>query len=158
MKKIKLTQGQVALVDDIDFEYLSQWKWCADRHRKCFRPLRKSPRVNGKRETIYIYTVIAERMGIDASRIDHKDQNPLNNQRKNLRAATHSQNLHNCGASKNSTTGVKGVWFHKARGKYVAEIRVEGKLYWLGRFDILAEAAVVVQKKREELVGEFACH
>jgi hypothetical protein len=28
-KEIELTQGKVALVDDEDFEWLSQWKWQA---------------------------------------------------------------------------------------------------------------------------------
>ncbi len=28
-KKIPLTQGQAAIVDDDDFEFVNQWKWCA---------------------------------------------------------------------------------------------------------------------------------
>jgi len=29
MKKIELTQGAVALVDDNDFDWLNQYTWCA---------------------------------------------------------------------------------------------------------------------------------
>ncbi len=104
-----------------------------------------------------MHTVIAKRMGIDTTQIDHIDQNPLNNQRSNLRAATVSQNGHNRGANKNSKTGVKGVSLHEG-GKYIAEIMVKGRKHKLGLFDTIAEAAIVVQRKREELVGEFACH
>ncbi len=97
-------------------------------------------------------------MGIDAKCIDHKDQNPLNNQRSNLRAATHSQNQHNRGAQKNSKTGVKGVSFDKTQGNYQTRIEIKGKQYCIGRFDTIAKAEAVVQQKREELVGEFTCH
>ena len=31
MKEIQLTQGQVAIVDDADFEWLRQWKWHAQQ-------------------------------------------------------------------------------------------------------------------------------
>jgi len=135
-----------------------RWKWYADWMRKGYRVVRNLPKVNGKQKSIYIHTIIAERMGIDSKKIDHKDQNPLNNQRKNLRAATNSQNQHNRGCNKNNTSGVKGVVFDKSRGKYRAQIMVEGKCHNLGRFDTVAEAAAVVQHKREELVGEFACN
>ncbi len=36
MKTIKLTQGQVALINDCDYEYLMQWKWCANWMREIF--------------------------------------------------------------------------------------------------------------------------
>ncbi len=156
MKEIELTRGQVALVDDVDYEYLMQWKWYAMRSRNGCRPTRKLPRKNGEHKTFYMYTAIAEQMGIDVKLVDHKDQNPLNNQRSNLRSATYSQNLHNRGANSNSKTGIKGVSFDKATGKYQAVITVCGKRHFLGYFNTIPEAAAVVQTKRQELVGEFA--
>ena len=158
MQEIKLTQGQVTLVDDVDYEYLSQWKWHAAWYHGGFRATRNSPRVNGKQKTILMHTVVAQRMRIDARRIDHIDHNPLNNRRSNLRTATVVQNGHNRGPNKNNTTGVKGVSFDKVRGRYRARIGFENKHYHLGLFDTIPEAAAVVQKKRRELVGEFASH
>ena len=156
MKTIQLTKGQVTIVDDVDYEFLSQWEWYAKRHRNCFRAARKLPGENGKQKTLYMYTAIAKRMGIDTKRIDHKDQNPLNNQRSNLRAATVSQNGHNRGAPSNSKTGVKGVSLHTTSGKYVAYISLHGKRYHLGSFNTVAEAKQVVVAKRAKLIGEFA--
>ncbi len=153
MKTIKLTQGKVTLIDDIDYEYLNQFNWCAARCRNGFRAMRSLP-IDGKWKTLFIYTVIAERMGIDTKLIDHKDGNPLNNQRSNLRSATNSQNLHNHGANSNNTTGVKGVCVF--RGKYRARIQVRCKQHHLGDFDTIAEAERVIVAKRIEMVGEFA--
>ncbi len=158
MKTIKLTQGQVTLVDDIDYEYLSQWKWYANWDLKHFRAMRNLSKVNGKRKTMRMHTIIAQRMGIDSKMIDHIDHNSLNNQRSNLRVATGSQNQHNRGCNKNNTSGVKGVFFHKGAGRYRAHITHEGRQHYLGLFDTIAEAEVVVVAKREELVGEFACN
>lgn len=31
MRKIKLTQGKYTVVDDIDFDWLNQWNWFADK-------------------------------------------------------------------------------------------------------------------------------
>ena len=157
MKKIRLTQGQVALVDDVDYEYLSQWKWCVQWQYNAFRAVRTN-RTNGKQKTIYMHTVVAERMGIDTTQIDHINHKPLNNRRYNLRPATAVQNQHNREVQKNSTTGVKGICLNKQTGRYRARIDFEGKHYHLGYFDTIPEATTVVRKKREELVGEFTCH
>ena len=156
--KIELTQNQVTLVNNVDYKYLNQFKWYAGWDGKCFRAMRSLPRVNSKQKTIRMHTVIAQRMGIDSKRIDHIDHNPLNNQRSNLRAATVSQNGHNHGPNKNSTTGVKGVSFDKSSGRYRAHIKVKGEYLSLGRFNTIPEAEIVVIAKREELVSEFACH
>ena len=42
MKKILLTQNQVALVDDQDYDWLNQWKWCAIQGRYTFYAMRKA--------------------------------------------------------------------------------------------------------------------
>jgi len=58
--------------------------------------------------------------------IDHIDRDRLNNNIENLRVVTHSQNMCN--------TDAKGYTFHKATGKYMAEICVDGKKKNLGYF------------------------
>ena len=39
-----------------------------------------------------------------------------------------------------NTTGVTGVFYHKVRRKYVAQIMVDGKLIYLGIFATLKQA------------------
>jgi hypothetical protein len=36
MKKIRLTQGKITLVDDKDFDYLNQWKWYAQKSHNTY--------------------------------------------------------------------------------------------------------------------------
>lgn len=72
--------------------------------------------------------------------IDHIDQNKINNKIENLRAATKSQNMQNCGKQKNNTSGYKGVHQNKADGKFEASIHINGKKIHLGRFTTALEA------------------
>ena len=75
-----------------------------------------------------------------AGQIDHIDHNKLNNSITNLRAVESRENQLNCSLSKNSTTKVNGVSYHKNTGKYRAYIMVNRKQVHLGLFDSLEEA------------------
>jgi hypothetical protein len=83
--------------------------------------------------------------------IDHRDGDPLNNQRENLRKATVSQNNMNTCLASNNTSGVKGVRFDKERQKWIARIVINGKEINLGRF-AKKEDAVKARKEAEELL------
>jgi predicted aspartyl protease len=86
--------------------------------------------------------------------VDHIDGMQGNNRILNLRQATSAQNKRNTRTYKNNKLGVKGV--DALRGKFRAQIRVNGKNVHLGLFDTLAEAAAVYRKTAHHYFGEFA--
>lgn len=91
MKTIELTQGQVTLVDDEDYEWLNQWKWYANKAPYGFYAMRHSLKIEGRpRDDISMHRIII--MAQKGEQVDHKDGNRLNNCRSNLRLATVSQN------------------------------------------------------------------
>lgn len=49
--------------------------------------------------------------------------------------------MRNRSVSSNNTSGITGVYFLKARKKYIAQIGVNRKLIFLGYFETLEEAA-----------------
>lgn len=155
MKKIPLTQGQFALVDDKDFEFLNQWKWYARKSYNTFyacRALGVTERGVGKRKFTKMHIVIMGRK--EGMILDHKDLDGLNNQRSNLRFVTEFQNATNKGIPKNNTTGRKGVCFEN--GKYRAAIRVKGKLIHLGMFTDIDLAGSAYDEAAKKYFGMYA--
>ena len=154
MRRIKLTQNKFALVDDCDYEYLSQWNWCYDPKGYAMRG--SGTRAN--QHMVYMHRVVAKRAGLRITRkqVDHRDEDGINNQRNNLRVATTSQNMSNRGPQKNNTSGHKGVWWDKSRSKWCAEITVKQKKHYLGRFINKQDAARAYKLAAEKYFGEFA--
>ena len=75
--------------------------------------------------------------GIDPEEkiVDHIDTNPLNNKISNLRLATHKQNQDNRKKSKNNSSGVTGVYWHKCQNKWRSAISKNNRTIILGAFD-----------------------
>ena len=95
----------------------------------------------------------------NAPMIDHEDTNGLNNQRHNLRSASYRQNSMNRNKSSHGTSSqYKGVHFGKRERKFIAQIKVNEKLIYLGTFDITQEkaAALAYDAAALEHFGEFA--
>ncbi len=155
MKEIPLTQGYVALVDDKDYEWLSQWKWRVSLMRGGSKAVRSAPRVGGGREQ----NIHMSRQIMDAPSgmpVDHWDHDTLNNQRVNLRVCTSAQNAANRRKSPNCSSQFKGVHWHKGARKWHARIRVDGLLKHLGSFTDELEAALVYNAAALEHFGAFA--
>lgn len=83
--------------------------------------------------------------------IDHIDGNGLNNKILNLRVTTNTGNSRNCRLSKNNTSGVNGVWYHKQCKKWVAELMYNRKKISLGLFSNINDAKIATESARVAL-------
>jgi len=155
MKKIELTQGQAALVDDGDYEELSQYSWYAMRRKYTFYVRRTvhSPMVNGKRTVSYVF-MHQQLLGM-RSGVDHKNGDGLDNRRSNLRPCTKAQNAWNRRLSDRGSNRYRGV--SRAAGKrWEARIQCDGSRKRIGYFSSEKDAALAYNKEALVLYGEFA--
>lgn len=88
--------------------------------------------------------------------IDHINGDIFDDRMSNLREVSHSENMANKKTYKNSKTGVTGV-YKLSSGKWVAQIRRDGKLRHLGTFNCL-EAAASSRKNAEAALGFHENH
>jgi len=84
--------------------------------------------------------------------IDHINMNKADNRISNLREATRQENVANSNLRASNKSGIKGVWSHRIKGKWVAGISTKH----IGVFDCPAAASFAYQIKAHELYGEFA--
>lgn len=154
MKEIVLAKGQIALVDDEDFEWLSKMRWRANVKEHTSYVERSASKSHGHRR-ISMHRMI---MGDPAGKsIDHVNGNGLDNRRCNLRICTTAENSRNKCIQKNNTTGFKGVSFRANRGRFTARIMHPcGKYMSLGCFDTAHDAALAYDAAAKILHKDFA--
>jgi len=90
------------------------------------------------------------------NQIDHINGIRTDNRFSNLRSVTNKENSHNRQQlNKNSSTGLSGVIFDKARGLFRASIQIDGKSKHLGRFKSKEEAHEAYLKAKRILHTSF---
>lgn len=90
-----------------------------------------------------------------SEQIDHVNRDRGDNRFVNLRLATPHQNSSNKRMDGRNTSGVTGVSWYKAYGKWNAQIHVHSKRLNLGYFERIEDAAAARRAAEVRYFGEF---
>jgi hypothetical protein len=145
MKTIQLTKGFSTVVDDEDYERLSQHKWHVIPDPK-----------NGNHYAARGHdTVLMHADIMGCAGVDHRDGDGLNNRRCNLRVATKSQNQANRRKLVKASSRFKGVTWNAKNKNWRARIGPKSAID-LGSYQFETEAALAYDRAALARWGEFA--
>jgi hypothetical protein len=142
---IKTNKNEDIVVDKDLYNELNQYIWHKNTQGYA------STNINKK--TISMTKYILKYNGKDV--IDHINGNKLDNRKENLRIVTYTQNAQNKSKRENTTSKYIGVYFRKDRNTWIAEIRVNSKKNYLGKFKTEIEAAKARDIATKKHFGEY---
>lgn len=146
MKTIYTPKGEEIYVDDEDYEYLNQWPWWISSRNHA----------QGYVDKVQMYMANYFLPPKDGFIVDHKDRNPRNNCKDNLRYATYSQNSANATKQQNTTSKYKGVSWYSKSGKWTMKYYENKRQIHGGYFECEHEAAERYNEEMFRIHGEYA--
>ncbi len=148
---IPLTQGQTAIVDADDYDWLCQWNWHAQwaERVKMFYAARTE-----HKSKILMHRAVKH--ATEEIEVDHRNHHGLDNRKNNLRVCNKNQNARNRQKQSNNTSGYKGVVWVEKRKTWRAQIYVNRKRIYLGAFQTPELAAKAYDDAAKTHHGEFA--
>jgi hypothetical protein len=167
MREIPLTQGQVAIVDDGDYDALSRHKWFAlwRKNPATFYARRRESLMEcaARGGKVRIHIAMHQQIMGSSGVIDHRDHNGLNNTRGNLRIATTQENARNKRKRTVTSSRFKGVSWNTKASKWHAQISFgptwrpgHARQFHLGSFSDEESAARAYDSAARIHFGDFA--
>lgn len=151
MREIPLTRGKVAIVDDEDYDRLAAFSWIAKPAEQVADRWYAYRTEAGR--TVYMHREIAD--AAPGEIVDHRDNDGLNNRRRNLRVCSRGQNNTNRRCMPPSS-GFRGVQ-RQAHGQfYRARVEVDGLVIRVTGQLTAEQAARAYDAIAREFQGEFA--
>lgn len=151
MKKIKLTQGKYALVDDDDYGYINKFKWKFSTEGYAVTSFQIN---TNKRKQVSMHRLVFN--PFTELIVDHANGKKIDNRKQNLRVCLVQENTFNRVPLNGKTSKYKGVGFYKRTGEWQARITFKGKLIHLGMFKTPELASKAYNIAAKKYFGEFA--
>ena len=138
----EIIQRSLIDLEDIDFCKKHIWNIARDRVTTV---------ING--ETKYLHRLLTNCP--DDMYVDHINRDTYDNRKSNLRICTNQENNRNKGLYSHNSSGCTGVVWDKARNKWKAQIVVNDKCIFLGRFDEKEDAITARRLAEIKYFGEY---
>lgn len=142
-------KGDVILADAADREAIMRYSWCVSKTGYAVANIR------GKVTKMHRYI-----LGEDVCAgmiVDHKNRNPLDNRRENLRVCSAAENMRNTPVRRTNKSGHLGIRVTKD-GKFNVRIVADGVEHHVGNYDTLELAISARNEAEDEYHGEYASH
>lgn len=148
--ELVLPSGEITVFDEQDVPLIECRRWFAESNRMTryvVSRLHHQPRTQMHRLIMQPPPDMV---------VDHIDGDGLNNRRENLRICTPAQNRQNLIRAKFNPHGYRGVTWCKARNRFVAQIRHNNRIIYLGMFRAVEDAAMAYDEAARRIRGPFA--
>lgn len=153
-------KGYTVIIDEEDLPKISPYSWRVHKNKYVMSFIYLSP---GKSKTIYMHRLLMGLLDSPGTEVDHKNRNPLDNRKSNIRMADRFKNNTNKAKKKGRyASDFKGVYYSiekrcEPNKIYIrAAIRVNKKQISLGGFDTETDAALAYNEAASRYFGEFA--
>jgi hypothetical protein len=159
--EIALKNGGVALIDDEDFELVSQyeWRWLGPEGNR-YAVATYVVELNGikYKKLISMHRLVTKCTDPNL-RVDHIYGKTLDNRKSELRVCTPLENARNrTRHSSNNTNGYRGIYFdatYHGTKKWKAQISLGSRRKHVGRFDTAEQAARAFDEAAKKHYGSY---